>query len=341
MEQVQEIRELEKLVISDIKNVNSLITIKKHLHDINNQKNERIASLHSLRRIFLNFIENGKLTSSISGGRDKKREEFHQWLVQQYRSYQETLCTLISENDSFFQVPAIRTMLEFVRREHMISRNICNRSSPELSIGPIACSSLFGTRVYQSMLNALLSVHDIDFDVLVMLRDEVFSKVDCMFYTLLTIRNVITELKSSKGSGSRVVNADTSVVIKNCLDLIRFLEVPEEELLTDEESSLMPSILTGEKGDRDDDDIDGDAASSEENDGNSVPRLKQLVDGMKSRRGMKRVIDSTEGGGDNKKQKRLSRTQQTLDINFTNECSARLGLLCYLCPSQMHNTRLC
>jgi hypothetical protein len=64
MEGVQKVRELEQLVVADAKNANLLLIIKKQLQNEEISKEERTA-LHSLRRIFVNFFENGRLEASF------------------------------------------------------------------------------------------------------------------------------------------------------------------------------------------------------------------------------------------------------------------------------------
>jgi len=60
MEKVHAVRELEKLVISDTKNANSLIALRKHLDSGDASKDVRMAALHSLRRVFVQFLDEGR-----------------------------------------------------------------------------------------------------------------------------------------------------------------------------------------------------------------------------------------------------------------------------------------
>ena len=127
MEGVQRVRELEQLVIADAKNANFLLVIKKQLQNEDIPKEERTAALHSLRRIFVHFLENGRLEAffvsahsnqlAVSADSDKsgKLQEYKKWLIQQFNSYQATLRKLIASNDTSLQAPAIRTMLEVSR----------------------------------------------------------------------------------------------------------------------------------------------------------------------------------------------------------------------------------
>ena len=121
MEGVQKVRELEQLIIADAKNANFLLTIKKQLQNETITKEERTAALHSLRRIFVNFLEGGRLgatslvqkSANVSQSTDKgKLLEYKNWLIDQFNSYQQILRHLIASNDISLQAPAIRTLLE-------------------------------------------------------------------------------------------------------------------------------------------------------------------------------------------------------------------------------------
>jgi hypothetical protein len=59
---------------------------------------------------------------------------------------------------------------QFVRREHLVSRSqsAASHSAKESDVQP-----WFGVRTCQSMLETMLSLEDIDIDLLVLLRDEV------------------------------------------------------------------------------------------------------------------------------------------------------------------------
>jgi hypothetical protein len=125
MEGVQKVRELEQLVIADAKNANFLLVIKKQLQNEEISKEERTAALHSLRRIFVNFLESGRLESSFVSSKSNqlsqsadsgKLQEYKRWLIEQFNSYQRILRQLIASNDPSLQAPAVRTMLE-VRKE--------------------------------------------------------------------------------------------------------------------------------------------------------------------------------------------------------------------------------
>ena len=114
-------RELEQQIIADAKNSNFLLVIKKQLQNDDISKEERIAAMHSLRRIFVKFIEDGRLVSSFASANGNqlsssdgtgKLQEYKKWLIEQFNSYQRILRQLITSNDVSLQLPAIKTMLE-------------------------------------------------------------------------------------------------------------------------------------------------------------------------------------------------------------------------------------
>ena len=106
MEEIKIIRDLENEIITNIKATNSLITIRKSLNDDNNTNDIRLAALSSLRRIFIKFIEEGRLV--INSNDNNKVNEYSKWLRQQYYQYFDSANLLINSNDETLQAPAIR-----------------------------------------------------------------------------------------------------------------------------------------------------------------------------------------------------------------------------------------
>lgn len=138
-----------------------------------------------------------------------------------------------------------------------------------------------------------------------------FSKPDCAFYSLVIIRNL---LKESRASIKRrtVEPADTAasiVLVKNCLDMLRFITIPDD----DEALASRKMFLVSGKGSSRDgthcDDEDSSGDEEEDNDGAEVQRVKS--NGRKGG-GMKRAITPVESTS--KKQKRLSRTEQLVHL---------------------------
>lgn len=147
MEEIQKIRELERRIIADAKNTNSLLIIKKQLQNESSPKEERMAALHSLRRIFVHFLENGRLeTLSAASDKSGKIQEYKKWLTQQFHSLQDTLTLLIGSNDPSFQAPAIRTMMEVYM--HAYQSYVLRRSLLSLTIYCTCLKSAHATYYY-------------------------------------------------------------------------------------------------------------------------------------------------------------------------------------------------
>lgn len=106
MEEIKEIRDLENEIVINVKATNSLLTIRKVLNDDNNTNDVRLAALSSMRRIFIKFIEEGRLVSNNAD--NAKINEYSKWLRQQYYHYLDSVNGLINTDDDTLQAPAIR-----------------------------------------------------------------------------------------------------------------------------------------------------------------------------------------------------------------------------------------
>lgn len=112
MESVQRIRELEKSIIDDPKKANSILTIKEYLIDEKKPSEARMASLHALRRIFIDSIDSGRF--NVSDTKNAELVKYNKWLKSQLSSYQQSLLNFISKQEEPFHAPAIRTLLEVI-----------------------------------------------------------------------------------------------------------------------------------------------------------------------------------------------------------------------------------
>ena len=111
MESVQRIRELEKKVIDDPKQANSIISIKKCLSNEKESNDTRMAALHALRRIFIDAIDNGRFNVDKTQ-KSEKLSEYTKWLNGQYVGFIECLLKFINDQTDPFHAPAIRTIME-------------------------------------------------------------------------------------------------------------------------------------------------------------------------------------------------------------------------------------
>lgn len=71
-----------------------------------------MASLHALRRIFVDSIDNGRFSKTADSKSSEKKAEYVKWLNTQFASYQESLLAFVRTQEDPFSAPAIRTILE-------------------------------------------------------------------------------------------------------------------------------------------------------------------------------------------------------------------------------------
>jgi len=260
MDVIAHVRELETQVLADPKHSNHLIAIKKHLKDKSNGIQIRLASLHALRRIFISFLEKGKLCAPKSKSAGDVKSEYAVWLQQQLHGYVDELCKWVTSGDAELQAPAILTLLEIVKRESLEHK----------ASGAI----WFGTKTFRRLMRSFLSADEHDVEVLLMMRDEVFERPDCAYFGLKMIREAIQDFKDGMkdsggltvgdggdsdsdsdidGSGSGIISEETKEFkskmrghkgfVQNVLDLMRVVILPDG---FEETSFLMPNVGGGE-----------------------------------------------------------------------------------------------
>ena len=305
---VAEIRRLEAEALTDRKNANNILEIRRRAEaqiqsndGSDSSKEIQMAAVHSLRRIFCDILESGVIlatkstTSSASSSSAASLQKYAQWIISQINSYIDLLCWFIHDEDIGIQAVAIRTLMELVMREHMYK--------PEVT---------FGVHTYRKLLLSLLLGADIDVDVLLMFRDEVLDKADCIFYSLRTIRTFLAQLKEvqkeispqsdernrqeiisnfvrSGGSGfgahlnEKIVQSFRfTVCTQNVLDILRIIEVPgsgedDEEMMfcvdSEEPSKAMKGEGRGSVDDDDDDSVSEDSDHEELEEEEEGPRI--------------------------------------------------------------------
>lgn len=103
----------------------------------------------------------------------------------------------------------------------------------------------FGVDSYAAILNAVLRVSELDADVLLMLREEVFNLHDCAYHAMLIIRRILIKAKSStdasSSSGKSAVELEASqndkdLITKNAIDVLRMIDVVAPDI-----SELLPT----------------------------------------------------------------------------------------------------
>lgn len=119
----------------------------------------------------------------------------------------------------------------------------------------------FGLVTYRSLLTALLcGPREVDVDLLLLLKDEIFIYHDAAYFALHTIREVVEEVK-----------ADGAASLKNILDVLRVLTVPDA---IEEENFLTP---VGSKAIRSNDDDSSDEEEKASKASKAVKRKAPLL----------------------------------------------------------------
>lgn len=319
MEKIQYIRQLEKNIESNAKETNSIITIRKIIRNLEESKDVKVAAIHSLRRLFINFIEDGVFAQSKQS---EKKAVYTNWLKLQLNEFIESLLSIIATdpadvNGITVSALSIRTLLELVKREHMFLG-----TSPTTPTNPT--QSRFGASTFKALISTIVkSDSEVDADLLLMLREEVFSKHDCLFYSLLLAKDIIDEVKelTTKGQHSTTPSSSSSsssssdgkngplntvVVTKNLLDFLRMASMPTA---VDTDSFLMDQL---------DDTInsDGDAHSDYSSDEETALRREEEALRPQGKDGKKRqrmealhasnalLAAATQGDVDSRSQKK-------------------------------------
>ena len=162
-----------------------------------------------------------------------------------------------------------------------------------------------------------------------------FCKPDCSYYSLLILRNLLRDSKNTLSDRSVPDEdlANSVKLVKNSLDMLRFITLPED----DETLKTRKAFLVRGNGSSGDgasfDDEDSSEDEDEDNDGSGVARVQ-----MKGRKGsgMKRAIVSVESS--NKKCKRISQSEKLVHLpSYKNVFSkAWLALLAMPLTNAQH-----
>jgi U3 small nucleolar RNA-associated protein 19 len=260
--EVARVRALEKQISADPKQANSILLLKEQL--VSGKNEVRLASLHALRRLFITFLEGGRL-AIVEDDKISKLSDYKKWLQQQLESYEECLCSSIKDGDSVIMAPAIRTMIELVRREWLVRRD--SISSDDVR------KAKFGIRAYSMLLHSLLdSSVDLDMDALLMMRGEVFDKPDCAYYAWILIKRALKDAKHDAAAASSSKKSKHANLVRNALDILRVLELSDEdeqeEPLVDPKQHLRVSSRDADDN-ADSDNSDNEEADEEEEDSES------------------------------------------------------------------------
>jgi U3 small nucleolar RNA-associated protein 19 len=337
----KKIHEIESGVKKDPKQANGILQIKKYLAEGQNRE-VRQAALNSLRRIFCEFLESGRLTITKESGSKKDKQddgkksklrEYKVWLKKQFTDFQDTLCGFVSGRDEETITPAIRTMIEFTRREWMITRGQEDKDQGgEAAAAVMTKKAHFGVECFTSLMRALCySDKDVEVEVLLMMRNEIFDKADCRFFAWLVLRKLLVDAKTrwgkpegataSSSSSSSVTPEAVASIVQNGLDLLRILSyedqevIDEGEYLVDRETCIEYSLRDGldddaGSGSSDDEDVD-DEDEDDEDEGNTNTNTKAAAAAAARKR--KAVLHNDKKNKKRKAFRKMTRAEQVAD----------------------------
>ena len=343
-ETIQAIQALEKRVKADAKEANSILEISKHLSGTQ-AKDVRLSALNSLRRIFCDFLESGRLcieedkgegrkksgkdASDASASSDKNKnertKEFKEWLRKHFSKFQDTLCGFISKGDADVIAPSLRTMVEFTRREWLLMRG---QNQKQEDGSKLTKKAHFGVKSYSALMQALVhSEAELDVELLLMLRSEIFDKADCRFYTWLIMRKMLLDLKEEKESPA------LTKAVQNALDILRVLSFEDQDAIDEGECLIDRDSTVEYRGPSDGlDDAGSDSESDEDNDG-YVEEDSEEEEANKKKK--KRKSAATTGTSKTKKRKgfnKMTRTEQVGDAASHQKVFSRAWLALLALP---------
>jgi U3 small nucleolar RNA-associated protein 19 len=296
---VQEIRKLESS-LEDPKNSNNFVKLRQIMDDEEEESPLRMAALHSLRRVLLRLIGSKKLCRS-SKEEDERVTKYRMWLHRQYTAYCGSLCEWVRSGMSIEgQVASIRTLLEFVRIE-------CDMSSA--SECPTSVT-FFGLKTFRSLISALFECPDLNIDVLLVVKEDIFEKPDALFYSFLVLQEQLKGVKmwhvasktSRTSSSSSISGApsgsfqDVELAVQRGIDMLRLMVVPEH---INEDEFLIPGVGADTSEDQGAVDSDSDSDSEDE----TLPSTRRGP-------GMKRGLPKSTGNNVSRKRHRLGRSEQ-------------------------------
>lgn len=354
MELVNLVRQHEADIIKDIKFSNSLLAIRKLTKENDENMQLKIAALHSMRRIFVHFLDNITDLIVAKDSSDNKMSQFKAWYVKQYYAYVDELkvyasISASSKDELLLQAPAVRTLLEFTKREHIIH-----------SATPFP---VFGRQTFEYLLYSLLQCEDIHLDILLVVRDEIFCYLDCVYYAFLILRQQLVKVKRElKALRDGSHNATTSTVIERCgitmkniLDIVRMIDfeevleqleevraIEDEPLEEDEEEGglkglflVVPHALSGaaltaaEMEDCSSDESEEEDFDDEEDQGTSSSaagqKRKASAVSAKAKQAQKSAKKDSKAGSSNANRK-LNRAAQLKDLSSYKRAFSNLWL---------------
>ena len=265
-EHIARIRELESLILDDRKHTNSLLEVKTLFLE-KNAASVQMAAMHTLRRIFIQLLEDGVMADDASAKKKRKTgssetgtQQFVAWLQAQFAGYMDGLCSWMRSGNGEKQAPAIRTVMEFVGRE----------SRMHVSKGPLS----FGIKTYRKLMTHVLACPSTnDVELLVMMRDEIFEQPDCGYYALQIIKESIRDFKEG-GDDIKMDKKQAWAFTQNAFDLLRIMAIPTDV----DEDSLLVAVADDTSDGEEGDELDNDTDSSDDEDARKGSKKRKVAD---------------------------------------------------------------
>ncbi|KAJ1440793.1 CBF/Mak21 family-domain-containing protein [Ochromonadaceae sp. CCMP2298] len=333
MEGVQQVRDLERSVKSDPKAANDIIALRKIVADDSKAADTRIAAVNALRRIFIHYVESNWSRRAVpkSAAAAKKANEFNSWFQGQFGTYKSVLIQLATHDNDSFQAVSIRSYIEMMKLDSAVAD------------GPTA-KPVFNMESWKNLLVALLvSQKELDVDLLLMLREEILSLHDCLYFAYIAVTDLTLEIKDMiRQSSDAILSSgkanDTASSIVSNIDIIRknifdFLRVSGLPQSIDLDNFLVPLS----KGGAAEEDSEAEEESDDEVDAEKVKqqRKEALLDKMDpllaELAGLKRGAPASKGAS-KKRRGEVSLTDKLMDVEFYRRSFSKAWLACLGLP---------
>jgi hypothetical protein len=138
-------------------------------------------------------IQRGKRESRSENAKKAQNKNIivYEWFLKQYSDFQQLLLSFLSSATyEWAHAVAIRTFLETMK----IDSSIYHNSQP---MEFFVKETNFPLESYRLLLSTLIETPmELDVDLLVMLKDEVFNHQDCLYFTLYLLQDILTQMKT-------------------------------------------------------------------------------------------------------------------------------------------------
>lgn len=188
----------------------------------------------------------------------------------------------------------------------------------------------FGVEAYSALLTAVLHVPDLDVDVVLMMRQEVFNMHDCAYHAMLIVRRILLSVKPRGDHEEQDEMEERELVTKNGIDVIRMLEVVEdEELLSSNCLVAAAGAQPAASSDEYDSDDSLEAMDAAVDAADNQPKTKMKKKLLVSTSGIKRGASAaglSQPGSAKKNHRKTSRAEQALDVEAHKRAFSKLWL---------------